>query len=291
MANVAGADVTIQADLDPVPFVLDVDLLDADGSVLTPTADALSDIACRVVYASWRWGAAEWRGAMTTPDAGAIDIVLADPLRQYDPGNPDVARPIQLGSPILVDVDGARAWTGYVVEVSHDHAAGLTSLHGADGVAAMAGVAYPGLTPAGTTWTVMGAILDAVGWPADLRVTHGAPAAYRAAGTDPENAWAALIRNALAEGGLLWVDRLGRIAQAARGVSPVEDLVPPVIGCDGADVGELTTMIDRDAVRNHALVEGEDVPSLEWTDAGSIAAYGRRTLRVQRDELRLALAP
>ena len=293
MALVKGADVVILADLEPVPFILDVHELDREESVLTPEDDALGAVECEVVYASWSWGSSEWQGPLTTPDAGTCELVLADPTRKYDPGNPAVARPIQLGSPLVVQVDGARAWSGYVRAVEHDYGAGTTTLQGADALAALAQVAYDGLTPAGTTWAVLDAILDSVGWRQDLRVKHGAPAAYRTAGLDPENGWPALVRNALAEGGLLWVDRQGRVAVAARGLlepSPSDD--PPVIGCGGADLGQLTSSVERPGIRNHVLVDATDTqPTLQWTNGSSIAAYGRRTLRVKRDELRLGLAP
>jgi hypothetical protein len=229
---------------------------------------------------------------MTVPDAGACSLVVADPERLYDPGNPDNPRPIQLGSPLVITVDGAAAWTGYVREVTHDHAGGLTTLIGGDAITALAQTAYDGLTPAGTTWAILGSILDRAGWSQTLRVTYGAPAAYRSAGTDPENTWAALVRNALAEGGLIWCDRSGRIAQRARSQLPEPALEPPVIGCDGADVASLTTGVDRQGLRNHVLVEKTDtLPTTEWREPVSVAAYGPRTLRVQRDELRLALGP
>lgn len=292
MATVSGADVQILADLDPVPFVLDVDLLNADASVLTPTDEALSDIACQVTRASWSWGSSEWKGPLTTPDAGGAELLIADPDRKYDPGNPDAARPVQLGSPVQIRVDGAPAWTGFLSECFHDHGAGLTTLRASDAIAALAQVAYDGLTIAGTTWAVMDSILDRVGWPASLRVKYGGPAAYRTAGTDPEQGWPALVRNALAEGGLLWVDRQGRVAQSARGLisEPVES--PPVIGCDGADLASLETGVDREGIRNHVQVDADDThPTVQWSDPGSIAAYGRRTLRGKREELRLGLAP
>ena len=288
----AGAEVSILADLEPVPFILDVDVLDAPESVLTPTDEALGDIACEVTFARWSWGATTWAGPMTVPEAGACELVLADPSRKYDPGNPDNPRPIQLGSPLMILVDGARAWSGYVREVTHDHGSGLTTLIGGDAIMALAQIAYDGLTPAGTTWAILGAILDSAGWAQGLRITYGAPAAYRSAGTDPENAWAALVRNALAEGGLIWCDREGRIAQAARGLLPDPSTEPPVIGCEGADLAQLVTGVDRQGVRNHVLVEKtETLPTTEYRDHVSIAAYGPRTLRVARDELRLTLAP
>lgn len=292
MALVADADVAILADLEPVPFVLNVDQLDAPGAILTPADDALSDIACQVTSASWSWGAASWMGPLTLPDAGEATFVLADPTRAYDPANPAVARPVQLGSPVVVRVDGADAWTGFVTGVSHDHGAGLTTLKAHDAVAALAQVAYDGLSIAGTTYAVLADILDSVGWPSSARITYGAPAAYRTAGTDPENAWAALIRNAWAEGGLVWVDRSGRVAQASRGLAPIGSLAPPVIGCDGADLATLTTEVDRDGIRNHVQVDADDThPTVEWVDQVSVSAYGRRTLRVAREELRLGLAP
>ena len=291
MATVKGADIAILADLDPVPFVLDVDVLDADASVLTPTDDALSDISCKVTYGTWTWGATDWAGALTMADAGTAELVIADPGRAYDPANPANVRPVQMGSPIIIRVDGADAWAGYVAEIEHDYAAGLTTLRAADAIAALAGVTYDGLTPAGTTYAVMDSILDRVGWPSHLRVKYGSPAGYRTAGTDPEMGWAAMIRNAVAEGGLLWVDRSGRIAQAPRGLEPTGALWPPVIGCGGADLENLTTATDRDGIRNHVLVEDETLPTAEWTDPVSIAAYGRKTMRAKRSELRLGLAP
>lgn len=292
MATVAGVDVAILADLDPVPFVLDVDHLNADGAVLTPVDDALSDVSCQVTFATWSWGATTWEGPLTLSDAGTIELVLADPTRKYDPANPDNPRPVQLGSPLGVRVDGAPAWTGAVTEVTHDHGAGLTTIRGVDAIALLSQVAYDGLSVAGTTWAVMASILDRVGWPAGLRVTYGAPAGYRTAGLDPEQGWPALIRNAQAEAGLLWVDRQGRVAQAARGLVPDAPTDPPVIGCGGADLETLETGLDRKAIRNHVLVDADDShPTLEYTDAASIAAYGRKTLRGKRDELRLGLAP
>jgi hypothetical protein len=291
MTVIAGADIAILSDISDVPFILDRDLLDDPESVLTPTDDVMAPLECEVLTARWKWGAEEWLGPLTKAEAGSAEVVLRDPQGDYDPANPAI-RPITPNRPIAILVDGVRAWSGWIVTVAHERSTDETRLSCEDGIAVLARASYTGVTPAGSTFALMGKVLDAVQWPGSQRIAYGAPAGYRTAGDDPENAWEALQRGALAELGLVWIDRSGRVAYSARGWAPEVPTDAPRIGCGGADLEELESSTDRDSIRNHVLVEPDDThTTVEWTDSTSAALYGRRTIDVKREELRLEVAP
>lgn len=291
MTVIAGADITIMSDITDVPFILDVHLLDDPESVLTPASDTIRPIECEVTSARWRWGASEWWGPLTLAEAGTARIVLADPDGTYDPANPAI-RPITPNRPVTIYVDGIAAWAGWITTAEHERSTAETVLTCEDGIAVLNRASFSGITPAGSTFALMSAVLDAVGWPPGARAPHGSPAGYRTEGTDPEHAWPALQRGALAELGIVWIDRAGRVAYSGRGWLPGAPATPPRIGCGGADLEELSSSTDRDSIRNHVLVDPDDTHvAVEWSDASSAGLYGRRTIEVKRDELRLAVAP
>ena len=154
-------------------------------------------------------------------------------------------------------------------------------------------MAYGGQLGAGTTYDNFHEVLSAVGWPMSERIVYGAPAAYRSAGGEPQQAWPALLRVARAELGTVFPDRQGRIAFRCRGIDLTAIDLLPVVGCEGADLDDVTSLVARSAIVDHVLIEPDDVflAPAHYEDTIAVQSYGRRTLRAKRDELRLALAP
>ena len=286
-----GAEVSILVDTARIPFILDVHLLDDPSSLLNPESAAVGEVACDVLHASWTWGAAEWRGPLTMAEAGSVKLVFHDPDRVFDTANPAGTPPVP-GSRVQVLVDGLPAFTGYVAQVTHSLASHESTLLGHDAVAMLAQQAFLGFVFSGTTFDNFNAVLSAVGFPHNRRVTYGSPAGFRTAGEEPAQAWPALMRIARAELGTVWADRADRVAFRGRGIDEPDIGVLPIIGCEGADLEDVVSLEDRAAIVDHVVVEPDDTqPQAEWADTEAIGLYGKRTLRAQRDELRLALAP
>jgi hypothetical protein len=286
--DIDGATVSVQLDLGESPFILDRDLLDADSSVLTPTADAMSDVSCEIIGGQWSRGAPAANGILTDVVTGRAELLLSDPDRTLDPLNDTSAANTAIGAAGRVLVDGTPAFSGYLSEVSHDMAAATSTVVLLDGLSLLHQQAVALTLAAAGTWAQATQLLDAIGWPPELRVTYGAPTSARLSDEVVMSAFEVLTRLREAELGDLWVDGAGRLALRARGY-PRSDVPRAVIGCDGIALETITAERRRIGLVNHVVLDMTDpAPDRIVFDSESIAANGRRSYTGREADLLLS---
>lgn len=294
MTLVAGADVLVQGDLGARPFILDRDHLDANpGSELTPYADAWDDVTCVVTSLQWSWGATDPLGPLTDAEGGRATVHLVDPTRQFDPSN--TSSPyynfLRVGMPLRVLIDGAPGWTGTLEAWQWDTGEQLATLSAIDALATLAALVLPTGTviPAGTSAAQVGAVLDAVSWPAANRTFTGTPAVSRLDVTVDGQALEALHAIRFAELGALFATHDGVIAFLSRGAAGTVGAPTAVINCGGVGLVGLTSIFNRGRVRNVVRIDDSLAPLVVQLDA-STTRHGPRTVRTSQDELAYQLA-
>jgi hypothetical protein len=216
---------------------------------------------------------------------GRAELVLSDPQRELDPLNEASAANGALGAAGRVTVDGYPAFSGYLSEVSHDLAAGTTRLVLLDGLSLLHQQDVALTLAAANTWAQATQLLDAIGWPAQLRVTYGAPVTARQADAFVGSAFEALERLRDAELGDLWLDPGGRLAFRARSY-PRPSTPRALIGCEGIALETIVTERRRIGLVNHVVLDMADPdPDRVAYDAESVAANGRRSVTGKESDL------
>lgn len=288
--TVAGAEVAVQLDLGEVPIILGRDILDAT-AILTDVEGSYSDIDPVVMGAHWTWGSNDPRGLLTDVESGRAIIDVLDPARTLDPQNASRTTILSPGAHGRVLVDGVPAFTGYLDGVDFALADGIATVLLQDAIPRLSGQTVVTTLAPGWTTTQLAAVLDAVGWPASLRVVYGSPTAYRDEDVIVMSAWAALLRIRDAELGDLWIDRAGRVAFRCRGIAP-DATTAAELGDAATAVGDLRTTLRRVAIVNHVALDMADpTPDREWADGPSVALNGRRSVSHAADDLKLIEAP
>jgi hypothetical protein len=290
--TVDGASIAVLADLaapggaERLPFILDEDQLDVAGSILTPAVDALRELTAETIGVDGTWGASDYQGPLTVPEAGTMSVELYDPDRGYDPSNPQADTPA-IGRLLQIRIDGTTIWAGRITRVQHDWMAFSTVIEAEDALAEASRQGVSVQLARTSTLYQMVALASAAGWYPGRFLVVGTTVRDRDAELFTGSLLEGLQRVGLAELGALYADTAGRLIFRTAGEPPASITPRATVGLEpGVPVTTIASSDDSRFV-NAVYIEPAAGPTDVYRDAASVSAYGEIALEIAATDLLL----
>lgn len=253
------------------------------GSALLPWVDIKCDvIGMNITRSGTRDPVLTYR-----PEPGTLDLTLLDPTGRYNPADPSGPHygALRPRLPVRVLIGSTPLITTLTDRISHDPAAGRTTIVGTEPSAILASVVSREERPAESSKVRVQALhgIGAAGSPLapPLTVT-GTGVQLKSAGLDGD-IWSMLLATAQADRALLHADGSGALEYLAdwdrRATAPVARLGCPHQAAVDAHAYTWTTAIDTDMLVNTVQTksvgtDGETDQTAEASDPASIQRYG-----------------